>query len=225
MASSDYPRLTAEQECVLAKRIEAGDREAAKELAAANLGLVVKASKMFRAKNGNISGREQFGKISSDDLEQEGYLALMWAARGFRSGYGKFSSYAMPCIIHRFIYVLTQVSDGYTVRQLRTPNLENRDDSFHPEVEDHRADRRDAPDVDHADLCEKLMESLLPRQKEAIERYFGLNGRTQETCGEIAKDFGCCKVRVSNIIRDGIKRMQMVAGPEAIGVNTGRRAA
>ncbi|MBN1410085.1 MAG: sigma-70 family RNA polymerase sigma factor [Spirochaetales bacterium] len=78
------PLLTHEQEISLSKRIQNGDREARQQLIEANLKLVVKIAKSFKASN-----------IALLDLIQEGNLGLMKAAEKF--DYRKqvrFSTYA-----------------------------------------------------------------------------------------------------------------------------------
>ncbi len=78
------PLLTASEEVVLAKRLEAGDESARRELVDANLRLVV-----------NVAKRYATGGLPLQDLIQEGSLGLMQAAERFdwRRGF-KFSTYA-----------------------------------------------------------------------------------------------------------------------------------
>lgn len=76
--------LTAEEERSLGHRIQQGDQQARRELAEANLRLVVKIARQFR-----------FSRFSFPDLVQEGNLGLLEAVEKFDPDKGcRFSTYA-----------------------------------------------------------------------------------------------------------------------------------
>ena len=81
---SEIPRITVEEEVVLAERIKSGDEGALEELISANLRLVVKIAHDFK----NLG-------MTIQDLVAEGNLGLIRAAEKFDPAKGaKFSSYA-----------------------------------------------------------------------------------------------------------------------------------
>lgn len=82
---ADYPQLTAEEEKIVAEKIEQGDSEAKQKLIQANLKLVVTIAK----KTIHMSG------VPMIDLIQEGNLGLIIAAEKFNHKLGyRFSTYA-----------------------------------------------------------------------------------------------------------------------------------
>ncbi len=103
---SRVPLLTREDEVVLAKRIEAGDKRAKEELAEANLRLVVSIAKKYRGCG-----------LPFLDLIQEGNLGLMKAIEKFdyTKGY-KFSTYATWWIRQAILRAITNRS-----RTIRVP--------------------------------------------------------------------------------------------------------
>lgn len=83
-------RLTAEEEITLARRVQAGDRDARNALVEANLGLVYDMARHFWTKDVVTERR---------DLEQCGVLGLMEAAERFDPERGvRFSTYAWQWI-------------------------------------------------------------------------------------------------------------------------------
>lgn len=82
---ADYPQLSAEEEKIVAEKIEQGDSEAKQKLIQANLKLVITIAK----KTIHMSG------VPMIDLIQEGNLGLMIAAEKFNHKLGyRFSTYA-----------------------------------------------------------------------------------------------------------------------------------
>ncbi len=76
--------LTADEEIALGRRIQSGDQDARRELAEANLRLVIKIARQFR-----------FSSFSTSDLIQEGNLGLLEAVDKFDPDKGcLFSTYA-----------------------------------------------------------------------------------------------------------------------------------
>lgn len=103
---SRVPLLTREDEVRLARRIEAGDKEAREELAEANLRLVVSIAKRYRGCG-----------LPFLDLIQEGNLGLMKAIEKFDYTRGfKFSTYATWWIRQAILRSITNRS-----RTIRVP--------------------------------------------------------------------------------------------------------
>jgi RNA polymerase primary sigma factor len=101
---SRYPLLTRTQEIDLAKRVQAGDREAKRRLIESNLRLVVSIARTYRS-----------GTLDLLDLIQEGTLGLMRAVELYDWSRGtKLSTYAGWWIRHGILQAIT--AGGRTIR-------------------------------------------------------------------------------------------------------------
>jgi RNA polymerase primary sigma factor len=98
------PLLTAEEEKELARRIQLGDQAARDQMVRANLRLVVKIARSFRG-----------GRLSLEDLIEEGNLGLLRAVEGYDpSMNNRFSTYAAYWIIQSIQRAST--ARGKTIR-------------------------------------------------------------------------------------------------------------
>jgi RNA polymerase primary sigma factor len=98
------PLLTAEQEVAIARRAQAGDEDAMRELATHNLRFVISVAKKYQNRG-----------MALPDLIGEGNLGLMTAARKFDPNQGvKFISYAVWWVRQSILAALAR--QGRTVR-------------------------------------------------------------------------------------------------------------
>lgn len=64
------------------------------------------------------------------------------------------------------------------------------------------------PQIDYKKVCQKVLDSLAQRQKEVIERRFGLESEKKETLEAIGKDFGVTRERIRQIESDTFFRLE-----------------
>ncbi len=62
--------------------------------------------------------------------------------------------------------------------------------------------------LNYQKICQKVLESLSPRQTEVIIRRFGLEGKPRETLQKIGDDFGITRERVRQIELESFKKLQ-----------------
>jgi RNA polymerase primary sigma factor len=151
---SRVPLLTKEEEVALAKRVEAGDKEAKEKLAEANLRLVVSIAKKYRGCG-----------LPFLDLIQEGNLGLMKAIDKFdwRKGY-KFSTYATWWIRQAILRAITNRS-----RTIRVPtHINELIRKIYQAERDHQKKHGNAPSLE--ELAEELdtnVENIVKAKKTA----------------------------------------------------------
>ncbi len=151
---SRVPLLTKEQEVELAKRVEAGDKEAKERLAAANLRLVVSIAKKYRGCG-----------LPFLDLIQEGNLGLMKATEKFdwRKGY-KFSTYATWWIRQAILRAITNRS-----RTIRVPtHINELIRKIYQAERDHTKEHGTPPTLEQlAELLDTSVENVIKAKKTA----------------------------------------------------------
>lgn len=100
----------------LARAYREGDAQAFLELSARYLKTIRICASSFR-------------EIEADDLYQEGLIALMTAARGFREETGvSFATYAESCILHRFISIRRKLTAKKTIPAQNLTPIESEED-------------------------------------------------------------------------------------------------
>lgn len=153
---SKEPRISPEEEVVLAGRIKKGDRQALQALIKANLRFVVSVAKQYQGKG-----------LSLSDLVNEGNIGLMEAAQRYDPSRGfKFISFAVWWIRQHILQAIA--ANGRTIRMpLNKLALSNRAHRAASLLE-QQLERRPAPeeiaasmDVDPEELS-KAMEHRVP---------------------------------------------------------------
>src|SRR5579885_3682590 len=230
-----FPRLTAEQERELSRRIrEDNDPAAESWLIGCNLRLVVSVAKEYRAQG-----------LPLLDLLQEGNVGLMKAAKRFdgRKGF-RFSTYAVWWIrqqitraiwsSHGPVRIPTRVIDGHrkAVREQRKAEDEHGEHSVaggvdaapwsvtmvpHQEVgqllEDLPADEADSPTahVEQRDLLYSILHALKPisrRDLHIVIQLYGLDGGAPIQVEQVARLHSLSAERVRQIKKAAFDRVR-----------------
>ena len=105
--TSGLPKLTAQENDELMKRLKQGDKRARDKFIVGNMRLVLSLVKRFRIKN-----------LGADDVFQAGCVGLIKAIDGFDLSVGvKFSTYAVPMIVGE---IKRYLRDGNSLRVSRS---------------------------------------------------------------------------------------------------------
>lgn len=182
----------------LAKR---NNQRARNELVESNLRFVFDVAKKYKGRG-----------VPLCDLISEGNMGLLRAIDKFDENYDvKFYSYAvwwirqaiLECIRRKqlsnnfekeqdeinTIIVSNTTSDGEDdVVNVNETIFSNEEDEYNKEIEENQKK-----------VVQNLLDKLQPREREIIERYFGLNGREEQNLGEIGNVLGISMERVRQI--------------------------
>jgi len=189
---SQEPLLSPEEEIELTKKIHEGDRQALDKLVRANLRFVVCVAKQYQDQG-----------LSMPDLINEGNIGLIKAAEKFdeKRGY-KFISYAVWWIRERILHAIAE-EQRHIARQ--SHNLVSSPDSLVASV--GQVDESFSVEINNA------IGTLSEREKQIIERTFGINGQPEMTLEEIGESLDLTRERVRQIREKAIRKLR------AMGIN------
>ena len=203
--------LPVEEEVELSQRIRKGDRRALDKLVRANLRFVVSVAKQYQNQG-----------LSLPDLINEGNVGLIKAAEKFDETRGfKFISYAVWWIRQTILQALAeqsrivrlplnQVSASGRHVSVDAPFIEGEENSLLDVMTNP-----DSPMADKGLVSESLSTEidralgvLNEREKQIIERSFGINNQPEMTLEEIGETFGLTRERVRQIREKAIRKLR-----------------
>lgn len=205
--------LTQEEEKALAKRIKDGDQSAVNELVSSNLRFVVQVAKQYQGMG-----------VELEDLIGFGNLGLFEAAKRFEADRGiKFISFAVW-----YVRAELQKALNDTGRTVRIPSHKTMTEEYSTistglpigEGEDSEtyADRylpaeKETPQSALQDLkydLTRALELLKPKQKSAIEMFYGIGYDYPKPMEQIAIELSVTGERARQLVRQaelGLKKM------------------
>ena len=195
--------LSSSEEAYFLDKLKNGDIEARNTLIERNLRLVAHVAKKYSTSN-----------IEQDDLISIGTIGLIKGINSFKNDKGvKLSTYVARCIDNEILMFLRSSKKLQSEVKLNDPIGKDKDDNVVTLQEVLEADIRSIEDqVDLGLKTEELynnMDKILKsREKNIIERRYGLNGHKPETQNEIAKDLGISRSYVSRIETKAIKKLE-----------------
>ncbi|MGA2417711.1 MAG: sigma-70 family RNA polymerase sigma factor [Candidatus Staskawiczbacteria bacterium] len=192
------PLLSADEEIAFAERIEAGDKEASRQLARANLGLVVHIAKEYAGKS----------NLMLLHLIQEGNYGLMLAVDGFRNQGTRFSTYATECINGA---IKNALSGKRELTSLDAPIGSGDDEeSLYAIVGDEKAvsPSRGADKGFLREVVEGALSELDRMERKVLVLSFGLKDGIARSKKEVAKILGIKTEKVRQIKEMALKKMR-----------------
>jgi len=209
-----FDLLTPEEEKVLAKKVQKGDKEAATKMANCNLRLVISIAKRYAT----------FG-YPLDDMIAAGNIGLLKAVQKFDVDKGfRFSTYATWWIkqaIRKFISDKTRTIriPSYQLASENAEAVKSRTACTSIEgvegIENMLFLQEDPTKVfEHGSLLKKLIGRLEKRKRHIIELRYGLRGGISFTLGAIAEALDLSRERVRQLEMEAIREMRVDASPE-----------
>jgi RNA polymerase sigma factor (sigma-70 family) len=201
------PLLSVEEEIALAKKIEAKDPEASRQLARANLGLVVSIAKDY------VNGSDK----TLFTLIQEGNYGLMLAVRGFDwRRETRFSTYATKCIKGAIEHAKFGKPGIFS---LDAPiNSDDDAESMYGVIEDRNAvsPSRGTEINFLRGIVREALSKLEPLAQEVMTGLFGLENGIMLKKKEVAQRLGISVERVRSIREKSLHQLEQFKELEKI---------
>lgn len=136
------------------------------------------------------------------DLISEGNLGLMKAIKKFDPNRdNKFITYAVWWVRESIKQFIKENTTTYTV-----------DCSIYEDDEDTPtnfiSDESKSEEDHKKEVISQLLSKLTEREKEIIEKYYGLNGKEEKNLEEIGKELGLTKERIRKIKWSALQKMR-----------------
>lgn len=186
-----YRPIQKDEETELIIRAKNGDINAQNKILEANLRFVF-----------NIAKRYKGMGVPLLDLISEGNLGLMKAIKKFDPNRdNKFITYAVWWVRESIKQFIKENTTTYTV-----------DCSIYEDDEDTQAnfisDETKSEEDHKKEVISQLLSKLTEREKEIIEKYYGLNGKEEKNLEEIGKELGLTKERIRKIKWSALQKMR-----------------
>jgi len=164
--------------------------------------------------------------LSFLDLINEGNMGLMRAVESYDHLKGKFSTYATPWINQRIrraiqgkentIYHPVNVINDNDKKVMKTSSLDRPLDSEESKEDQTLLNIIEGPNGIEkrvetnilSDTIKEVLEKLGDREKEIIERRFGLNGHNKQTLEGVGNEYNLSRERVRQIEEQTIEKMR-----------------
>ncbi|OON90698.1 MAG: RNA polymerase subunit sigma-70 [Epulopiscium sp. Nele67-Bin002] len=196
------PPLSAEEERHYLDLYAKGDMQAKDILIERNLRLVAHIVKKYSNLNKEM-----------DDLISIGTIGLIKGITSFDASKGtRLATYVARCI------------DNEILMSVRSSKKQNKETSLHSPIgmdkegneislldilciEDNTIFEQVDSGIESTKLYEKIKEVLKPREKEILQKRYGLNNQKEKTQREIAEELGISRSYVSRIEKKALKRL------------------
>ena len=211
--------LTREQEIALGERALQGDRRAINTLVESNLRFVIQVARQYQGMG-----------LELEDLIGFGNIGLFEAAERYDPTKGvKFITFAVWYIRAELQKALNDMSrtvripshrtatEAYSIKSTSTPVGDDENKETYADrylAADETASRRDMQDMQF-DL-QRAMSMLKPKQREALERFYGIGREYAQCMDQIAEEMGVTNERARQLVRQAETTLASLPGIELL---------